>query len=173
MAANVNDDNEPDWRHSEAKKLLSQLIARGDIPRDGSMKPKIVWNAFCLPRHEFLFFKYPNFPSRLRSLLKTYNGKVDRAGTDVDALAHDRILFPKATHNHRGEPRWEGSEAERLLKLDVDDQKHKTVKPIELYKSRPEYYEHYPLEIFRNHIYQEVRLRKFVLQYYDGTRGND
>ena len=170
MAANRNNDNEPDWRKSEAKKILLQLIERGDIPSDGSMAPKVVWNAFCLPRHEFVEFTYMRFPSRLQSLWKSHNDRVLHTTGDSAALVHDRLLFPAATHNHRGEPRWEGSEAQRLLKLDVDEQNHETMTPIQLYRSRPEYYENYPLLVFQKHIYQEVRLRKFVRQYYNGTR---
>jgi hypothetical protein len=81
---------------------------------------------------------------------------------DSAALAHDRRIHPKAANNHRGEPRWEGSDAERLLRQDMDEGKHKTMKPQLLYNMRNEYYENYPLKIFREHIYQEEKRRKFL-----------
>ena len=37
--------------------------------------------------------------------------------------------------------------------------------PQELYNSRAVYHQNYPLYVFRGHIYQEVKRRKFVNQY--------
>ena len=66
---------------------------------------------------------------------------------------------------HRDEPRWEQSEAERLLRVDMNEDKHKTMRPNELYNSRTEYTNNYPLTVFRKHIDQEERRRK-MLSYY-------
>ena len=38
---------------------------------------------------------------------------------------------------------------------DVDNGQHKIMKPSQMYKTRPEYYEKFELDEFRNHIYQE------------------
>jgi hypothetical protein len=78
------------------------------------------------------------------------------ASSDSAALTHGQRIYPKKTHNHRGEPRWEVSEAERLLTLDIDKGKNKSLKPIDLHHSRNEY-KMYPLTVFRNHIDQEER----------------
>jgi hypothetical protein len=108
-------------------------------------------------------FEYENFRNHLRDLRKQIRASKDRAISDSAALAHDRRIFPKKTYNHRGEPRWEGSEAEQLLKQDIDEGKNKDLMPAELHQSRDEY-KGYPLEVFRKHIYQEERLRKYVAQ---------
>lgn len=63
-------------------------------------------------------------------------GLLDKDGLAEDdhaAMVHDRLLFPAPTHNHRGEPRWAGSEAETCLKLDIDEQKHEMIVPLQLY----------------------------------------
>jgi hypothetical protein len=75
----------------------------------------------------------------------------------------DRRIHPKNALNHRGEPRWEGSEAVRLLRLDMDEGKHHTMRPRDLYQTRPQYYENYPLTVFRGHIDQEERRRKYFV----------
>jgi hypothetical protein len=106
----------------------------------------------------------------MKRLQEKWDAGLSFATFDTAAMAHDRLLFPVPTHNHRGEPWWPGSEAQRLLALDVDDNKHITMKPRQLYNTRAEYYDNYPLQVFRDHIYQEVKLRKFVLQYYTGER---
>ena len=45
-----------------------------------------------------------------------------------------------------------------LVKLDINEGLHEHLTPSELYQSREEYQE-FPLQVFRNHIYQEVDSR--------------
>jgi hypothetical protein len=154
---------EATWRNSKALECLQRLVASGEI--DAILTPKQVWDRFCVPQPEFSGFHYnKNFPSRLRAIQQKHVEKCRRAEASSAALAHDRLLFPAPAHNHRGEPRWQGSEAERLLKLDVAEKKHQTMKPRQLYEARVEYHS-YPLEVFRKHIHQEVRLGKLLDQY--------
>ena len=150
------------WKSSMAKKILERDLISGAIPLDAKlMKPKEVYQ-----RHpEFSDFAYDRFPSRLRDLRRQITDKSTSATLDQAALAHDRQLYPKATHNHRGEPRWEGSEAEQLLRLDMDAGKHKIMKPQELYNSRKEFSNNYPLKVFQKHIDQEERRRKMLAYY--------
>lgn len=56
---------------------------------------------------------------------------------------------------------WPDSAAEKWLGKDIDDGKHTQMKPRELYQSRVEYQD-YMLTIFRGHIHQEVKKRKFI-----------
>ena len=57
-----------------------------------------------------------------------------------------------------GKARWSGSAAERLLKLDIDANKHLELKPKLLHASRVEY-QHFELKEFRKHVYQETSSR--------------
>ena len=50
---------------------------------------------------------------------------------------------------------WHKSEAKNLLKKDINDGRHKEMKPEVLHGTREEY-QAFPLKTFRNHIYQEV-----------------
>jgi hypothetical protein len=150
-------DKPPAWRNSKAKKLLEHDLRSGRIPLDNDMDPEDVY----LQRPEFSEFEYARFRDRLRDLRLQMTGSINNAASDSAALAHDRRAYPKPTHNHRGELRWEGSEAERLLRLDIDDEKHSRMKPAMLHVTRGEYKE-YPLVVFRGHIDQEVRRRKFL-----------
>ena len=156
------------WRGSKARDILEKDLIRGDIPLEGNaMDAREVY----LQRPEFADFEYNHFRDRLRYLRNQIKEKKNRATLAITALARDRQIYPKASHNHRGEPRWEGSEAERLLRLDMDDGKDKSMKPIGLYQSRKEYNENYPLDVFRKHIDQEQRRRK-MLAYY-ATKNNN
>jgi hypothetical protein len=148
------------WRNSKAKKLLEEDLKRGRIPLgDHDMKAEVVY----FQRPEFSEFEYERFRDRLGDLRAAMIDKVDCAASDSAALAHDRRAncHPKPTHNHRGELCWEGGEAERLLHLDMDDDKHKRMKPEMLHITRAQY-RHYPLTVFRLHIDQEVRARKYL-----------
>ena len=155
-------NQEVKWRDSEAKKFLQQDLISGDIPLDSStLAPQEVY----LQRTAFADFgEYDKFPARLRGLRSQITDKNNRGASDSIALAHDRRIFPKPTHNGRGEPRWEGSDAERLLKLDIDEGKHKTMQPKELHQSRGEF-QNYKLKLFREHIYQEEKRCKFLASF--------
>jgi hypothetical protein len=73
---------------------------------------------------------------------------------DSQALAHDWSFHPIQRNDlpNFSYPRWGGSKAERLLKLNVNKEKHSRLQPQEL----REQYRAFPLVVFRKHIHQEV-----------------
>jgi hypothetical protein len=151
-------EEKPDWRKSKAKRLLEEDLTKGTIPLESDeMGAREVYGQ----RPEFSEFEYAHFTDRLRDLRKQIGQKKDIAFADCAALARDRAIYPKPAHNHRGEPRWEGSEAERLLRADISLFRSTQNKPVDLYRSRAEYYNNYPLVVFRGHIDQEVRRLKY------------
>lgn len=134
------------------------------------MKPRAVYDTFCAPHSEFDGFLYSKFASRLRYMRHQLNDQDDRAATEMADLNHDRLLFPAPAVNHRGEPRWDGSDAQRYLAIDIAEGRHTTMQPQELHATRPGVYDEHALPQFRSHIYQQVKKNKFVLQYYVGER---
>ena len=154
------------WRNSKAQKILQELLISGDIPCTTTNKAKMVeiWNTYCLPRQEFAGFRFTKFPARLRAMQKRHATQGGQADSEYAALLHHKQHFPTPIRNHRGEPQWHGSDAERLLKADVSAKMHETMAPQQLHRTRTEY-QIYPLEVFRKHIHQEVRLQKLYLQY--------
>jgi len=150
-----------DWQYSQAKKLLEQDLRNGTIPLDSSvMGPKEVF----VQHPEFAEFDYDRFRDRLRDLRRRLTEQNDRSASDMNALAHDRHIHPTPTHNSQGDPRWHGSAAEWLLKLDIDQDKQHAMKPKALFETQNQYGPHH-LKVFRKHIYQEVGWRKFVAQH--------
>jgi hypothetical protein len=137
------------WLISEAKELLAKDILAKKV--DG-MGPKAV---FAM-RKEYQQYEYKNFRSNLLALRKAIQLQHDLADADSAALAHDERIRPRA--NSKPYPRWDRSEAERLLKLDIDAGEHTKLKPSQLHKKRAEY-QLFPPDVFRDHIYQEVRSR--------------
>jgi hypothetical protein len=157
------------WHNSAAQRLLCRSLESCEIPND--MGPKAVWDGFCAPHSEFDGVLYPKFSGRLRYMRNQLFDQDDRAAAEMAAMERDRILCPILAFNHRSEPRWEGSEAERFLKIDVTAERNQTMTPRELHATREAYLQH-SLATFRSHIYQEVGKRKFVDQYYSGARDN-
>jgi hypothetical protein len=154
--------NSKNWKHSIAKKLLEEDLCAGKIPLESDeMTSKEVY----LQRPEFSeFCEYKDFPRHLRELRKQISRKNERASIAAAAVSHDRRIYPKEVASITGKVRWEGSEAERLLRLDMDEGKHEAMAPRLLYAERREYRE-FPLHVFRGHIHQEKRTRKFLRQY--------
>jgi hypothetical protein len=92
--------------------------------------------------------------------------KLQRAALDQASFDDFRANHPEKDFNSRGEPRWEGSAAQKQLKEDVSNQFHWDKTPKELFNNpeRQVYRDHFGdegLQYFRNHIYQEERLAKF------------
>jgi hypothetical protein len=100
----------------------------------------------------------------LNNLRNKIKKKKARLTFDMYALERNRKSHPKPAKNHRGKPRWEGSQAKRLLTRDIDNGKHETLMPQALYNTQKEYKD-YPLTMFQKHIYQELKRRKFVAQH--------
>lgn len=113
------------------------------------MKPADVY-AF---RWEFSQVNYNNFRSNFCNLKKTIRKNRERAEADEAGYLHDIAIFPLAKDIPGY---WDGSEAQRLLKLDINNKRHELMKPQCLWLSRPEYQE-YSLSKFRGHIHQELR----------------
>jgi hypothetical protein len=153
------------WRNSKAKDQLIKDLKDGTIPVFAAdMPPLVAYRS----RQVYQDHDYEQFRDHLNDLRKKIREKKDRSFQDAAALEHDRAICPKAMHDHRGFPKWDVSEAQKLLSKDVEDGKDKTCSPQELWHSNDAYKE-FPLEVFRGHIYQERRRQKF-LKWLEGSK---
>ena len=156
--------NGADWKTSKAKLLISQDIIDGIIPAEGPIDVEALFVQHY-EGHEY----FKNFPfDRQR-----YNDRITRlrrailklktsADNDTAALEADYLVYPIPATNVRGELRWHGSEAQRLLKLDIDAEIHLQpgYKPETLHKALHGEYLKFKLNVFRKHIRQELTSRK-------------
>lgn len=79
----------------------------------------------------------------------------NRASKDLAAFLHDKQI-PRPQAAAAAYPCWQDSEAEQLLKSDIEAGIGTSIKPEQLWNSRVEY-QSFPLTVFRKHIYQELR----------------
>ena len=132
-----------------ARPILEELHLDGTIANSVSVS-KDVWPM----RPEFMAVKHNNFYNNFRRMKNTVTANKQRAVIDEAGFLHDIAIHPLARDTAGC---WDGSDAQRLLKEDMDDRKqHEKMKPKMFYLSRPEY-QHFPLEKFRGHIHQELR----------------
>jgi len=151
------------WRKSEGRKLLLKDV------RAGRIHASMDWVEAFQYRPEFnVGVSYAEalrlFKDRLARIRKKVGTQKSRADEELRLLQQDRITHPAPAFNHRGEPRWEGSDVQKLLKQDVKNKVHETKMHTQFYLSRPEY-QTLPKRILVAHIEQEVKLTKFKKQY--------
>ena len=150
------------WQHHPVRQLLLNALINKEIPTDYKlMGPLDVWNKYCdLDMFEGMEYD-ATFKRRLLSLRKQVQEGTQRAEADLISFNVAKKNHPPPQHNHRGEPQWSGSEAQRLLKMDMDNKRHFDLKPEHLWNSRPEYGK-FDLSTFRDHLWQEHKTRKYL-----------
>lgn len=142
------------WIHSQAKTLLRDDIIHGVV--GAQMAPVDVYRM----REEYAAFKYENFRNNLKSLRNAVAANINQMEMDSLFFGHDKsIMMNEMKNKPRMSPIWIETLAPIFLKRDTDEGRlHNHLPPAELYASREEY-QVFPLQVFRNHIYQEVDTR--------------
>ena len=107
-------------------------------------------------------YHYSEFSGRVGSLRTTLASRNDRAEEDQNHFSAYVIAHPASAFTHKGYIQWQGSEAQELLLLDMEANLHETMGKQDLYGSRSEYYLNFPLALFRDKLYQEVRTAKYL-----------
>lgn len=151
-----------DW--ADTKALLEHDLLTGRIPLESS--PGFMPRDIKLLRDEYKVMDNKLWTSRLYSARQRHRKHEKQAVDHSAALERSRAIYPKKSHNPRGEPRWEGSAVAAVLKQDVADGKHIGVSKTQFRESRPEYTElTVSQRLFRGRVYQEEKTQKFHAQW--------
>lgn len=147
---------ESPWKNSYAKQLLIQDLRNGTI---NNMAVKEIYQS----RPEYTETEWRLFSGRLKATKKQVSSSTERAKADLAAYANTMQRFPKNESGltSSGTPRWDGLDAQRLLKQDIDIGKHTTMTANEMYNTRDEY-KAFKRTVFSDHITQELKRRKFL-----------
>jgi hypothetical protein len=149
------------WKGSEARAVLMKDLIDDILPVEATrITAEEAWEVYKT-MDEFADVVFDQFKERLRDHRKQVGENKIRAAKELDALAHDRRLFPRQTVNHRGELVFDLHAAKLLLRADVEAGKQLRMTPRELQMTNISYQLFKP-DIFRQRIYQEVRRSKFV-----------
>jgi hypothetical protein len=110
-------------------------------------------------RPEYMAYGLDFVSKRLQTMRANMRQQHSNSHQDAIAYAHDRVMYPTPIHNANGMLRWEGSEAETLLRTDVEAGVHNAMTPKQLCLSRPAY-QMFSQRKFAGQIHQEIRRRK-------------
>lgn len=165
-------DDSIEWAKHPAKFFLREGFYKGTIPmkymtKEGGPGPKAIWNEHCKDNPLFQGMEYDgNFTTHLRTVRNDCEKKYARAEEDQKAFNNFRALYPRPTHDHKGVPLWDGSDAQKFLKQLMAEGKHEGIAPKDLWDNEDEQlrkaFQVYTLDVFRKHIYQELRLWKLA-----------
>lgn len=105
-----------------------------------------------------LFSQYPlqDFKQYVDNMRALTDKRKLELKADKEIYECHRGRNPRNEFTSRGQPFWDTHKANDLLAKDVRSGKAKNITPLMLYSSRPEYQE-FDLDVFRKHIYQEIR----------------
>lgn len=154
----------PPWGDSYVRELLLADLKEGVIPK--THQPHIMdTREIFLSRPEYKLYGFKNFYSRLSALRDHLYASSTQASKDSEAFRIFVKNYPPKDTCSRGYPHWEGSKAQKQLKIDVANGEHKKehVTPMIMWghEARPEYRE-FPQDVFRDHLYQEIGTCKYL-----------
>ena len=139
------------WREREAKCLLYDSIMSGAVPAS-MMAANDVYN--MLPQYQK--FDFHNFKTNLNNLRDAILSKdYTRMQEDYESYGSDCAVLQGMQRVIPQHILWHESKAKKLLEHDIDEGIHMHLKPSMIHATRAEY-KMFPLDVFRNHIYQEV-----------------
>jgi hypothetical protein len=150
------------WGMSAAKQFLKKSFRDGTISTTyKKAELQQIWNDHCKDHPAFKRIQYDKeaLSARMNSVRDDYMRKVQRCKDDLGAYTSAKKNHPTPQLNSRGEPQWNGSEAQKLLK-ELVGKGEDFGKPKDLWAGNDNFMK-YSLRTFRDHIYQEKRLLKF------------
>lgn len=163
-STNKRKNGEIDWKKSAAREIMLEDLEppHGWLHGVDCLKAKDVYD-YYKERHEEIFAQVPftQFERRYNEAIQKATKRRARSAQEEEWLKHDRKLYPRQSHNHRGEPVFDMDEAAKAqLKEDMKNNLHKEMEPMALWEKR-KVYQKYKLEKFRQRIYQCERRAKF------------
>ena len=108
-----------------------------------------------LMRPQYATFDHRKFNKRLESLWKSAGKLLSRVEEDETRVEAFVLKHSISLLSHKSYVQWQGSDAQKKLQIDISDNKHCTMRKRDLYGSRPEYSDHFPLKAFRDFVNQE------------------
>jgi hypothetical protein len=152
-----------DWQSSSARAIiLEDLLPGGPLFQCDKVPDSAIleWYKEKYP-NQFYGIVLDQFAARLKDHRKQGLEEYATAQEEEAFFIHDRKLYPRATHNHRGEPKFDMSQAKELLRADVKNREHEDKTARQLQLTREEY-KQFGRKIFQNRVLQEIRRSKYI-----------
>jgi hypothetical protein len=153
------------WRKSRAKQILYDLLRDGTVPvkqKDASGNDTMPIGDIYALDESFKLYDPDKFKSRLQNLRKKILELDSRAAKDRKAFDIYKKNHKVSQLSYKGYIQWQGSDAQELIWDDIKAGKLDRMTKKQLWESRPEYKDKFPLAAFRKKIEQEIRTSKYV-----------
>ncbi|KAG7350069.1 hypothetical protein IV203_012666 [Nitzschia inconspicua] len=138
------------WRKSKAKRILYNALLEGIIPVDDKNFQQMSLEDVYSIDPELALYDYSKLKNRLNRLRNKILELDRRADDDLIAFNNYKKNHKPSLFSHKGFIQWQGSSAQEHLWDDLEDYvKDPSMKPMELWKSRPEYMNEFPLDAFQ------------------------
>lgn len=149
------------WQNSNAKDLLYADIRKGKVALTGNVTKEFVKQVYEM-RDEYKEYDITKMAGRIKSLRNSFAENESRAKMDLEAFKNFTARNEPSEFSRHGYIQWQGSAAQRLLQQDLEDGQHNKMSKMDLWSSRVEYYRDFPLKVFRDKVYQEIRTSKYL-----------
>lgn len=140
------------WQHSDAKKDLKRALLDPTSPIH-SMSLESV------RKSDERFDQYPNFAKYYDDLKRQVQEEKLRVHHDDIAVEKYRQSNPRSNLNERGYPHWDTHLAKKLLEVDVANNMHLEMTPIQLRRTNNAYKD-FPTDVFAKRVNREVLKQK-------------
>jgi len=151
------------WRKSKAKMILYEALLDSTVPLDDKRFEAMSLEDIYSIDPELSLYDFAKFKDRLNRLRDKVMALDKRADEDLAAFQNYKKNHSPSLFSHKGYIQWQGSSAQEYLWEDLDAyMKDPNMKPSDLWKSRPEYMNEFPLQAFSDKIKQEIRTAKYL-----------
>lgn len=124
------------------------MILDGVVPLDLDDVTMTLEQIYSL-HEEFCKYSYSKFGSRLKALKENIIGNTNRAEEDLASFEDYISNHTPSLYSHKGYIQWQGSSAQEYLLDDLPEYlNNPNMKPYDLWMSREEYRNEYPLHAF-------------------------
>ena len=110
---------------------------------------------------EYAAYDFEKFASHLGAIRSAIKAAESRADRDSEAFSMFVASHPISHFSHKGYIQWQGSEAQALALVDIENKVHENGFK-EMYLSRQVYFEHFPFRAFSEKIRQEIKTAKYL-----------
>jgi hypothetical protein len=165
------------WRKSRAKQILYGFLMDGTVPaeeKDANGNITMSLEDIYMLDIEFSYYDFDKFHDRLKRLRAKIVELDNRADDDLEAFKNYKKSHEPSLFSHKGYVQWQGSTAQEFLWEDLPAYlKDPNSKPKDLWLSRTEYRDEFPLDAFRDKIKQEIRTDKYIRTRQARSRGEN
>lgn len=142
------------WARSRAKDNIVKALFDGSITADTPLDE-------VYEIEEVGNYKRSKLEARFKSIVDTVAKSTSRRNKDKAAFDDFASRSVPSLVSHLGYIQWQGSDAQACLLEDIANNKHEGISKKELWLSNPEYFQNFPLDVFRDKFWQEIRTKKY------------